>query len=272
MKILKWFAGAIMFVFVSVFMLLTFLGFGQRQTETVEEPILESASEFDPELIPESFRDLILDIKGTGFYVMDTDNDNDREALFVTRLKEATIINGFPCGVERVEITQSGQLSDCTLAEDVIIQDNLIPQNARVVLWDRKNRSYAYFQYFSEDTAIQGYMTMSDVISNSLRIPVIFHTNGRLAAFWSRSNVEIQGIPCRRLNTGFVSRTNYARATDIYLNENGNLTRCTLSQGAEINGRRISAGSDIRISEDGEVTIINNNWDRRMNWITGFFN
>ena len=249
MKLLKWLAMAIMLVCVSGLLLFTFFGFGQKRGETVELP----ASEF----IPESIRDLpIRDIRKV---------DGD---FFDARLQETTRIDGFPCAAGNVRFTRSGQLSGCELAEDAVIQDNLIPKNTSIVLNEELNE---YFYYFPEDTEIQGYLTMSRL--SWLEIPVRFYPDGRLRGFYSRSNVVVHGIPCRRLNSGFVLRLpRLPTDTGIALHENGNVRRCTLSRDAQIAGLNISAGSDIRISEDGEVTILNDSWRRRTGlWITGFF-
>jgi hypothetical protein len=258
MNTLKWFAAAVMLVCVSVLLLFTFLGFGQKHIETDEL----SASELIPELIPESVRDLpiqnIREINSIYF--------GAQLQLLNAQLQKASLIDGFPCDAGWISFKQSGELAECVLAEDIIIQGNLIPQKTEVMLLNEERTLY----FLPEDTEIQGYLTMSSL--SWLRIPVYFYPSGRLRGFFSPSNVVIQGIPCRRLNSGFLLRTPLAVDTSILLHENGNLRRCTLSGDAQIDGRIISAGSEISLSEDGDVTGLNDSWRRRMSsWVTGFF-
>jgi hypothetical protein len=114
--------------------------------------------------------------------------------------------------------------------------------------------------FFPKNTEIQGYLCKGGV-GGTEGVMTSFYPSGRLKAFFTPSNVIIQGVSCRK---GIFS--------SIYLNENGNLNSCTLSADAEVNGQRISARSEITISEDGNVTILDDSWKKRTSlWFAGLF-
>jgi len=249
MKALKWVAAIILLAVISGLLLFVAFGFGPKHRQTYEQSA--------PEFIPESVRNLPVQDIG------EIDGD-----LFSARLQEATLIDGFLCAAGAVVLTKSGQLHECTLVDGSVIN---IPQNTRVEYYEETD-SYLYF--FPENTEIQGFQILSKArrLGGSLEIPSSFYPSGRLRAFYSTSNVIIQGISCRKANFGLLASTPLRAETTIVLHENGNLRRCTLSIDTEINGLNISAGSEIRISEDGDVTIVDDSFKRRTTlWITGFF-
>jgi hypothetical protein len=186
-------------------------------------------------------------------------------------LQEATRINGFPCNKGWVQFTKSGRLLTCLTAEDIVFQDNLIPKGTDVLLNEELEITHL-IDYFSEDMEIQGFQVSakSKRLGGTVSTYTTFYPNGRLRQFFSPSNVTIDGIPCRRLNSGWMTMglpkvSNPLRIdTSIALHEDGKVKYCTLSSDAEIGGRSLSAGSEIRVSEDGEVTILDDSPARRM--------
>ena len=103
-------------------------------------------------------------------------------------------------------------------------------------------------------------------------VPALFRPSGRLAVCYSNSDITIQGIPCRKTKFGLMSSTPLRVHSLIHLREDGSLMRCTLSRDAEIGGQSISAGTEIQISEDGEVMVIIDSWQRRTRlWVAGIF-
>jgi hypothetical protein len=245
MKILKLIASIALLVVVAVLLLFMMSGAGTKYIETTEQYAPEST----PEFVPESVRNLPLE------YVVVLDNILfDRflnMRLLQGILQETTLIDGFPCaGGWGVQFFMSGQLRTCKLAEDIVFQDILIFQNTWIFLDEELNFSCT----FPEDMEIHGYQIRN-------KRPVTFYQSGRLKSFFPPSNVMIQKIPCRK-----------GKETPIFLFENGNLDRCTLSMDADIDGRRISARSAISMSEDGKVNILNDSWKRRtLLWFAGLF-
>jgi len=252
MKILKWIATTVLFVGVSAMLGLILFGFNQRYKETSEQTA--------PVSVPESINNLpVQDIK-SDWSLMD-----DRPVISAL-LQDATMIDGFHCAAGEVRFTLSGRLSACAIANDGIIQGNMIPQNTLVELSEERN-VHAWF--FPNDTIIQDIPCQGGKIG-SVSIPTFVSTNGRLLECYSSSNVTIQDIPCRNSKFSFMSRTPFHKTSPIIFRENGNLRRCTLSRDAEIDGQSISAGSEINISEDGEVMIHDDSWQRRtILWVAG---
>ena len=248
MKMLKWIAAILaLVVVVSGLLLLMFSGSGSK--------------ELPPESIPESVRSLPLERIST------------YDDFIWADLQEATLVNGFPCGVGSIYFTRSGQLLGCSLTEDTVIQGNLITKGTEVEL-NEELEITRIIQYFYEDTEIQiqGFQVLVKAkrLGGTVSMPVSFYPNGRLRQFYSPSNVTIDGIPCRRFNSGWMSAglpkvSNPLHIeTAISLYENGNVRRCTLSSDTEIGGRSISAGKEILIAGDGQVTIQDDSKKRRM--------
>ena len=225
MRTLKWIAAILVLVVVSGLLLFMVSGFGKNRNETPDASI------------PEPVRNLPLK------------NTKSGPNVIIARLQEETLIDGFSCAADWVHFTRSGQLSKCTLSEDVVVQNNLIPGNTWVVLDEDLNLKYCSFP---KDTEIQGYLCKGGA-GGSEGTSTAFYHGGRLKAFYAPSNVMIQGIPCGK---GFSS--------PIYLHENGNLKECTTSSNLKIGTLSIPARSDIAISEDGEVTILDDSLARRM--------
>ena len=176
MKILKWIAAPILLVFVlglSWLMMAWFIG--EKRGEIPDQPV------------PESIENLPLR------------NIKPSDDLIYAELLETTRINGFLCAAEWVSLTSSGQLSQCTLAEDTVIEGNLIPKNTEIDLDYELNLKFAFFP---EDTEIQGYLLHNMYgrgPGGALTIYAWFYPDGRLQGFYSRSNVMVQEIPCRRI-------------------------------------------------------------------------
>ena len=129
MKILKWIAMTVMFVGLSALTGLILFEFSQQYKETSEQTA--------PVSVPESINNLPMqDIKSDGYYIS-------------ARLQDAALIDGFPCSAGLVRFTRSGQLSKCVIAEDAVIQGNLIPKNTSIELHEK-----THFYYFPKDTNI----------------------------------------------------------------------------------------------------------------------
>ena len=251
MKTLNWVAAIVLFAGISWLLLFTLVRFGKNREEITGRT--------HPESVPESVTNLPVQNIHEGY-----EDDFKAELLY------ETLIDGFPCAAGRVRFTRSGQLASCTIAEDAVIQNNLIPQNTRVEIHPESDRRT---YWFPEDTEIQGYQIKSKAgrLGGSFNLAAMFYPNGQILSFASSSDVMIQGIPCGKSNFGvayipvFDGRLyrKYNMETAIYLHENGNLRRCTLSADAEIDGRRIPSGSDIVLSEDGKLTRLDDSWQRR---------
>ena len=247
MKILKLIAALILIV--CVFGLLWFMAawfIGERRGETPDQPVSESVTKYVGNLP-------LQNIRSSGDFV-------------VARILHTTLIDGFRCAAGWARLTWSGQLTQCTLAEDTVIQDNLIPRNTEIDLDEKFNIKYGFFP---EDTEIQGHLVHNRSgrrLGGELYVGAWFYPNGRLQGFYSPSNVMIQGIPCRKIYSGVFT------ATPIQLHENGNLRSCTLSRDAVIDGRSISAGSAVTLSEDRKITKQDDSWKGTVElWVAGIF-
>ena len=247
MKILKWLAVTVLFVGVSGLLFFTWFVLSQRYKETSEPTAAES--------VPESIMSLpVQDIRPGGNTV-------------IARLLDATLIDGFPCAAGEVRFTGLGQLYECVIAWDAVIQGNLIPKNTRIK--HEMGNIWSYF--FPMDTNIQDISCVGGK-SGSVDIPAGFYSSGRLRGCYTPSNVTIQEVPCRKGKPGFLASTPLRIPTPIVLHENGNLMVCTLSRDAEIDGQSISAGSQIAMSQDGQVTIQDDSWQRRTGlWVAEIF-
>ena len=181
MKALKWIAAIVLFIGVSGLLLFTLSGlFGSKYMETSEQP--------DAESVPESIRNLpVQNIREI------------RDDIFGGRLQEATLIDGFPCADGEIQFILSGRLRSCTLAEDAVIQGNLIPKGTEVLL-DGEGDLYGCF--FEKDAEIQGYTIpkrSGRTTKNQFEFPtVLFYPGGRLRGFMASSDVMIQGISCKK--------------------------------------------------------------------------
>ena len=207
-------------------------------------------------------------LKASSKVIMPGRGDPFKQSGISARLQEATLIDGFPCAAGDVQFTQAGKLYACVFAEDAVIQGDLIPKNTRVENW-AGGAVPAYF--LPENTNIQGITCMVGKVG-LVGIPVELHPGGQLRMCFANSDIEIQGVPCRKGAFSLLASTPLQILTPTVLHENGNLMLCTLSRDAEIDGQSISAGSEILMDQDGRVVILNDSWWRRNGlWVAGIF-
>ena len=271
MKMLKWLVAAVLLVCVLGLLLLTFSGADQKSTGAAEPSADEfiAESELISENIPEHVFEIIRDLPLSNIRI------TNRGDSLSARLNEATLIDGLMCSAAGVTFRlPSGSLFACRLAEETVIMGNLIPKGSLITTLGEYLSSHVF--YLPEGTEIQGFTVSGTarerINSPDMLVPVAFYPSGRLLGFYSPSNVEIQGIPCRRSNSGLLSNTPLPVVVAIILHENGNLFSCVLSRSAEIDGQMVRAGGEIIMSEDGELTFFNDSWLRgTVRWVAGFF-
>lgn len=179
-------------------------------------------------------------------------------AVLIGRLESPMVIDGYPCDAGWVHFTDSGRLKAFYLSDACIIQGNRIPKGTWIQLNpDQTLRACS----FPEDTPIQGYLCDGG-FGGSEGVMTTFYPSGRLAAFFPVSDVVIQGMPCKA-----------SVFSPVYLYENGNLKKFTLSKTAVLGGRTLSAWQTVELGEEGEILSVSRPAYllRARDWIAGFF-
>ena len=160
--------------------------------------------------------------------------------ITMVQLKNETLINNFPCAPGWTHFTLYGDLKAFTLAENAIIQGNLVPKYTWVQLDEELKLKYCSFPH---DTKIQDYICIGGR-GGSKGTSTAFYNSGKLKGFYSRTNTVIDSVSCKA-----------GKFAPINLHENGKLKECTLSMDIKIDNKNVHKGNTIVITEEGDITI-----------------
>jgi hypothetical protein len=169
-------------------------------------------------------------------YVREAD-DKDLGAHSIGFLKFETAIDG------RVykgwlHLHENGVVSGGTLAKDARIDTMTIPAGT----WVSFNQDDVLLRCrFPGDRVIDGHACVGTG-GGLVGAAVDFHSNGRLAKFYSPGDVKIQSVPCRG-----------GLFTPITLYRNGRLESCTLSDDYVDGERLYEEGRLVRLDDRGRI-------------------
>ncbi len=153
-------------------------------------------------------------------------------------LSEDSLIQGYPCKKGFVFFYDNGNLSTFQFSKPFEFSDFVIPAKTWGML-DKEGCIYICF--FSEDTKVQGCPCRGSLMGRE-GIQTSFHKNGKLNCFFSRTDIEIDGILCK----GSVFHL-------IGLHDNGKLRNCTLAKMMVINGKEYQKGTKVEFDKEGNL-------------------
>lgn len=156
-------------------------------------------------------------------------------------LRKPAVINGLACR-GGFTLDEHGELYGFNLAEDDTLNGTLIPSGSRFEgqLYKDGTRS-GYMIYLSGPSDIQGYRVRDKAGLEDYK--VTFYRNGRMFAFKTFEDIEIDGIPCK----------GGAKKSDILLYPNGQLLSCYLSEQYPSVEGEIMSGSRILVDTAQQV-------------------
>jgi len=156
---------------------------------------------------------------------------NEDNRLWRCNISENTVINSFPCKAKtEVEFSSEGILLACTLSDDLEI--NGIPaMSDKLVLFHLNGNLFKC--NLRHEIAFAGFVLAP-------KTDICFFDDKRPSAFTLYKNALIKGIPC-------------LAGTRVWLNKDGNITACTLSDDLEINDVVHTKRSFIVIDEQGRL-------------------
>ncbi len=152
------------------------------------------------------------------------------------KLHTPIVIQGIPCE-QWVHFDSAGNLSQCRVARDTIYNSVILLK--KTVMRFRQNVTI-FYAYFPKNVFVQGISCKGrwwDWIETS------FYHNGRLHGTFLSKDENIQGVPCKA-----------SLFHGVQFQENGSLSKCTLSANYSKHGKTFKKGTTINISSDGNIS------------------
>jgi hypothetical protein len=154
-------------------------------------------------------------------------------------LKEAAIVDSIPVAANWIHFNSNWSISLCQLSERFTVHNVEAATASWIIFSDSGSLIFA----FPKDTFIQGYQCRGNAEKYSAKgIHTAFYQSGKLKAFYSPEDVEVDGILCK--STLFQI---------IELHQNGRLRSCKLAKDVMINGEKYRKGDLVRLNESGDV-------------------
>lgn len=151
-------------------------------------------------------------------------------------LKDPQVINGYPVK-DGIQMAYDGTKMLFVLAEDYIINDDLIPADSRLRMYS-KGKPLAYD--LSQSTWIQGYHVGTEKIYGNGSSIEFYEHNGHIKWFMPETNNIINRIPCLANKS-------------IKLYSSGEVHVCTLSEELEYKGKTYPVNSILLFDVNGNV-------------------
>lgn len=160
---------------------------------------------------------------------------HDNGVIRKCKLKEPTVIQGYPC--ERwVRFYQNGGLEQFEILESVTLQDIDIPAKSTIFLYRDGSLKKTWF---SDSMRVQGIPCKGAQLG---KVTTAFHDNGALQWCFLTEPTTIQGIPCK------------ASLTDIVgFHPNGMLKTCTVEHQITVQGNIYTRGMKIYLDDSGNI-------------------
>lgn len=160
---------------------------------------------------------------------------HDNGVIRKCKLKEPTMVQGFPCK-RWIRFYQNGRLEQFEILEPITLQDIDIPAKSTVFLYRDGSLKKTWF---SDSMTIQGVPCKGARLG---KVTTAFHDNGILQWCFLTEPKTIQGIPCK------------AGLTDIVgFHPNGMLKTCTVEKQTTVQGHIYTRGMKIYLDESGNI-------------------
>jgi hypothetical protein len=151
-------------------------------------------------------------------------------------LKQKSIIDGFPCAADWVELSREGELRNFCLSEDFTVANVHLQKGT----WVFMKKAGKLLCVLPENTEYQGYICKGG--GGRKGIHTTFYPSGKLRSFYPLKDVTINGIRCKA-----------SIFNNVALYENGHLKYCKLSKESIINGKKYPQNFVLNLDENGKV-------------------
>jgi hypothetical protein len=153
-------------------------------------------------------------------------------------LAEDTVIQDYPCKATFITFYEDWTLENFQLSEPYEFGKNLLPINTWIIL---TKEGHIRICQFPKDTEIQGHLCKGGWGGRS-GCTTGFYKNGKLKHFFSREDILIEGVPCKR--------------GGVILHDNGRLKKCKLTEDTVRNGTKYKRNSKMNFDEEGAVVTV----------------
>ncbi len=174
-------------------------------------------------------------VDGISYERVRSEEINGEGKITIGYLSESTEIDGLTY-VGWLHRRSDGSVLGGSLKDNETIGELPIPRGTWVSF---DSEGHLASCHFSEPQTIQGHDCRGS--GNGVKGPVVhFYPSGRLKFFFAPQDCVIQKVPCAG---GLLN--------GVALHESGNLKSCTLTKSVTIDGRTYSAGTLLRLDEQG---------------------
>ena len=157
-------------------------------------------------------------------------------------LADDTIIQGYPCKKGFVSFNSDWSLSELTLSQSFEFNHFTMPAETYIVFGRTKHIQSCNFP---RDVKVQGHLCRGGR-GGPEGVVTSFYENGYLKSFFSRNDIEIDGILCKGSLFNIIG-----------LHDNGRLSQCNLAKTTTIDGTEYNEKSKINLDREGNVIISN---------------
>ena len=169
---------------------------------------------------------------GVGYGVAQT--AQPRPATHRTKLKQDTVIQGYPCAKGYTWFYADGKLRDCTVSQETQYGEALIPRGSLIYLKPDGTLSEVNLAH---DTRIHSVLCKGGgFLGPAEGAETDFYPSGKLEQCWLAGDQSVQGVPC--MTAGFIGLfgDGARRGGGAKFYESGKLESCTL--GKDYGGKR----------------------------------
>ena len=167
---------------------------------------------------------------GVGYGVAQT--AQPRPATHRTKLKQDTVIQGYPCAKGYTWFYADGKLRDCTVSQETQYGEALIPRGSLIYLKPDGTLSEVNLAH---DTRIHSVLCKGGgILGPAEGASAAFYPSGKLEQCWLAGDQVVQGVPCRHdddplgiLYGLWVKHQDYDLGIEFY--ESGKLKSCGLA-------------------------------------------
>ena len=170
---------------------------------------------------------------GVGYGVAQT--AHPRPVTHRTKLKQATVIQGYPCDKGYTWFYADGKLESCAVSKEFMFGEAKLPVGSILALEWTGAPKYAMMEHNSEVAGVKC-SGGNWLLGPSEGAVTVLYPSGKLEQCWLAGDQSVQGVPC--MTAGFIGLFGDGARRDggAKFYESGKLESCTLAK--DFGGKR----------------------------------
>jgi hypothetical protein len=174
---------------------------------------------------------------GVGYGVAQT--AHPRPVTHRTKLKQATVIQGYPCDKGYTWFYADGKLESCAVSKEFMFGEAKLPVGSILALEWTGAPKYAMMEHNSEVAEVKC-SGGNWLLGPSEGAVTVLYPSGKLELCYLAGDQVVQGVPCRHeesiLGVAYGIAIKHPNDPDIEFYESGKLKSCTLAK--DFGGKR----------------------------------